>query len=79
MGKYWQKYLKISDSTASGDAGGALGAALYLANNLNKIEYTSHFMNHLGPEFSDFEINFLREIILTIKSLIIFLWKLQNF
>ena len=43
---------------ASGDAGGALGAALYLSNNLNnKIEYFSNFMNpYLGPEVSDFEI-----------------------
>ena len=61
---------------ASGDAGGTLGAALYLTNKLNKkTEYSINFMNpYLGPEFSNHEIEkFLKEIALTIKGWIMLL------
>jgi carbamoyltransferase len=49
-------FADIFVQPAAGDAGGAVGAALYLSNTLHREP--RHVLDHsfLGPEFSDYEI-----------------------
>lgn len=49
-------FTDIFVQPAAGDAGGAIGSALYMANSIHKEP--RHVLEHsfLGPEFSDYEI-----------------------
>jgi carbamoyltransferase len=49
-------FTNIFVQPAAGDAGGAIGSALYISNSL--LNEPRHHMNHsfLGPEFSEYEI-----------------------
>jgi len=49
-------FLDIYVQPAAGDAGGAIGSALYLSNTI--FHEPRHFLSHsyLGPEFSEYEI-----------------------
>ena len=50
-------FKKIFIQPASGDAGGALGAALEVYSRFKKIKQRGSFNSYLGPSYSNHEIS----------------------